>query len=191
MVYHDDCLCVGVCVGVGVCVCVLSDLTWLPLLGAGKMSWNIIITNRYEKDIFFGKWNFHHLHSVSSPQVSSLMELEKSHSPRRPLKTMDSLQRVLTDINYLLKNSQLTNIFNRRIPYELQCQIYLLYKPNGMILNQITSYELTKTISFSMFVLYKPKQITSFEFTKTISFFKMNALHKQTREILYLFKILL
>ena len=27
------------------CVCVLPDLTWLPLLGVGRKSWYIIITN--------------------------------------------------------------------------------------------------------------------------------------------------
>ena len=34
-VYLDDCVCVGVC------VCVLSDLTWLLILGGGRKSWYI------------------------------------------------------------------------------------------------------------------------------------------------------
>ena len=33
----------GLGVYVDDCACVLSDLTWLPLLGGGKKSWNIII----------------------------------------------------------------------------------------------------------------------------------------------------
>ena len=38
------------------CVCVLSDLTWLPLLGAGRKSWYIIIN-------YIIGWDFMHIYN--------------------------------------------------------------------------------------------------------------------------------
>ena len=39
------------------CVCVLPDLTWLPLLGVGRKSWYIIIMN-FELPKMSKKWSF-------------------------------------------------------------------------------------------------------------------------------------
>ena len=124
------------------CVGMLSDLTWLPLLVAAKMSWYIIITNRYENYIFFSN-ETSIICILSSQQVSSLMELEKSHSRKRPLKTMDSLQLSCTNIKYLLKNSQ----FNKHIQnkeYHMNYSVKYIYFTNPMLWylnNFIWTYE--------------------------------------------------